>query len=723
MIRKTAKGFLKGITKTVMSALFGTKMTGGLPENPPERSIVVANHESFLDGIVLASVLPKSWDPVFVVHSWVAKSLLFKPFLAMVDYVAVDPTSPMAMKTLTRLVEKGRPVVIFPEGRLTTTGSLMKIYEGPAFLAARTGATLFPVRLSGTGRSYFTRLSGEHPKRLFPQIEAALATPSKLDVAPGGKARERRRKAGEALRALMQRSLMETTKPKTLWQLLNEAGKEFGWSRMLLEDVSMTEISYRKLAMMAAALGRWVEKETPNCSRVGVMTPNVGATLGIIFGSSGRGRTPCMINYTAGKDAILSSMRATECSTIVSSRSFVEKAKLSDVVSFLSDAGLRFVWLEDFREKAGFKERVAALIDSRRGVGFERADRRDPETEALILFTSGSEGAPKGVVLSHRAIASNAAQIKSVMDVSAEDKFLCALPLFHSFGMTAGAVLPLLSGSRLFLYPSPLHYRVIPEVAYDRNCTVLFGTNTFLANYARFADPYDFCKLRRVVAGAEKLQDSTREIWNDKFGLRIFEGYGATETAPVLSVNTPNAFKKGSVGRFLPGIEHRLISVPGVEKGGRLMVKGPNLMSGYLKAEAPRKLIPPECEAGKGWHDLGDIVEIDEEGYVFIKGRVKRFAKIAGEMVSLETAEAVALSASPNAVHACSLRKDPQKGESLVLFTTDASLTREALSAAARSMGKSELSVAKDIRTLQSIPLLGTGKTDYALLGKMAEDK
>jgi acyl-[acyl-carrier-protein]-phospholipid O-acyltransferase/long-chain-fatty-acid--[acyl-carrier-protein] ligase len=339
----------------------------------------------------------------------------------------------------------------------------------------------------------------------------------------------------------------------------------------------------------------------------------------------------------------------------------------------------------------------------------------------VVLFTSGSEGKPKGVVLSHYALLSNIAQIRAIIDFSAEDKVLNAMPIFHSFGLTGGTLLPILTGMNLFLYPTPLHYRVIPEVAYDRNCSVLFGTSTFLANYAKFANPYDFYRLRYVVAGAEKLSDTVRNLWVEKFGIRILEGYGATETAPVMAVNTPMDYRSGTVGKFLPCIEHRLNPVPGIDKGGMLHVRGPNVMSGYYLFDAPGELQPPSSEAGDGWYETGDVVSIDDDGFVSIVGRVKRFAKVAGEMVSLEVVEKVALQASSGAMHGATTQPDGARGEAIVLFTTDGALTREALVESAKKMGVSEITVPRKIQKVDALPLLGTGKTDYVALKKMAE--
>jgi acyl-[acyl-carrier-protein]-phospholipid O-acyltransferase/long-chain-fatty-acid--[acyl-carrier-protein] ligase len=636
----------------------------------------------------------------------------------MVNYLAVDPLSPMAMKKVLKLVESGRPVVIFPEGRITTTGNLMKVYEGPAFVAAKTGATLVPVRLDGGTRSYFSRVSGKMPKRLFPKITLSILPATRIAMPEAATAKLRRRKSGEAMRAVMQEMIFASQPKQTLYSAFLDATEMFGRERRLLEDMKQVEYSYKDLLKMALILGRLVARATAPNERVGLLLPNVAPALSLIFGMSALRRVPAMLNYTAGTDGLQAACVAAEIRTIVTSRAFVEQAKLDDKLAALQ--GVRLLFLEDLREGITLTDKLWLVLYALR---CPRAVEMAavPDDPAVVLFTSGSEGKPKGVVLSHRALLSNIAQIRAVIDFSVEDKVLNALPIFHSFGLTAGALLPVLTGANLFLYPSPLHYRVIPELAYDRGCTVLFGTNTFLGNYAKFAHPYDFYRLRYVIAGAEKLSDAVRGMWFEKFGIRIFEGYGATETAPVLAVNTPMTYRTGTVGPLLPGIEYRLEAVPGIESAGLLHVRGPNLMSGYLRYEHPGQLERPTSSMGEGWYSTGDIVSLDEDGFVKIEGRVKRFAKVAGEMVSLEVVEKMAGLASPTFAHAASTQVDAQRGETVVLFTTDAALTRDAMQAVAREQGWPELAVPRKLVRVDALPLLGTGKLDYVTLKTWAE--
>ena len=702
---------LKSIVRALLKVLFRVRVEGDTSHffSQP-RLLIIANHQSFLDGLILGAFLPV--DPVFVVHTEVTRNRFFRLVLRLSDYLAVDPTNPMAMKRVVRLIESGRPVVIFPEGRITITGSLMKVYDGPAFVAARTQAVIAPVRLDGAARTFFSRLSGSNPRELFPRITVSIQPPASIVMPKEGNGRMRRRKAGEAMRKIMQEMIFRARPDQTLYTALIDAMHIYGRGRRMVEDMRQTEFSYNALLKMTLVLGLLVKRVSGRGDIVGILMPNLAATLCMVIGTTAFRRVPAMLNYTAGTDGIQSACVAAKISTIVTARKFLETARLQAQVDALRN--VRVVYLEDLQPTVKLAVKlwaVAHLIFPRllgRGV--------DPESPAVVLFTSGSEGRPKGVVLSHRAILSNIAQIRAITDFSVEDRIFNALPVFHSFGLVAGGLLPVLTGIKLFIYPSPLHYRLIPEIIYDRSCTILFGTSTFLNNYAKFAHPYDFYRVRYVVAGAEKLSQAVRDLWSEKFGVRVYEGYGVTETSPVISVNSPMATRIGSVGQLLPGMQARLVPVAGIERGGVLHVRGPNVMLGYLYYENPGVLVPPHSELGPGWHETGDMVEIDDDGFVFILGRVKRFAKVAGEMISLEVVEKIAVAASPGFQHAASSRPDERRGEAIVLFTTDPALTRERLQQAAHVLGSSEIAVAREILNVQEIPLLGTGKVNYVRL-------
>lgn len=702
------------LLQLICRVIFRVDVTGiaNLPKQG--KLLIIANHESFLDGLLLGLFLPIR--ATFVVHTTVLNHWFFRQILRLTPYLAVDPTSPLAMKKVIKLLEAGKPVVIFPEGRITLTGSLMKVYDGPGFVAAKTDAMILPVRIDGAARSYFSRLRGSHPRRLFPKVTISILPIRHIGMPQAPTAKARRRLAGDAMRREMQNMLFSSAPISTLFSALLDAVATHGRGTMLVEDMRQVEESYGDLLKKSLALGRLASKVSSKHENIGVLMPNVTNTICLIFGLSAFNRVPAMLNYTAGSAGIQNACTAAAVKTIISSREFIKTAKLEEVIAGLKN--IKIIYLEDLSKQFNWLDKLWLM-------GFAlwlpklAVDKSKSNDPAVVLFTSGSEGKPKGVVHTHTSILANIAQIKSVIDFSMQDKFMMVLPLFHAFGFTCGAIMPLVAGSKLFVYPSPLHYRVIPEVIYDRGCTVLFGTSTFLANYAKFANPYDFYKLRYVVAGAEKLKEEVRKTWVDKFGIRILEGYGATECAPVLAVNTPMANKLGSVGALMPSLESKLESVPGIEHGGLLSVRGPNVMRGYYLFDNPGVIQAPQDQ----WYNTGDIVEIDEDGFVFIKGRVKRFAKVAGEMVSLETVESIANNASPQHQHAATTSPDAQRGENIILYTTDSTLNREQLSASAKILGSPELAIARKIICVNALPLLGTGKTDYVTLKQMAENE
>ena len=707
---------IASLLRLISKILFRVQIRG-LENLPAEnRLLIVANHESFLDGLLLGLYIPKK--ATFVVHTTVLKNWWYRQFLRLTPHLAVDPASPFAMKKVIKLLEAGHNVVIFPEGRITLTGSLMKIYDGPGFVATKTGATILPVRIDGAAESYFGRLSSHHPRKLHPKVTLTIMpTTSVVMPKPTHRsfptAKQRRRIAGEGMRSVMQKMLFQAQKSRTLFEAFLDAVDKFGSNYKLIEDMNETEETYQELLKKSLALGRIASKVSQSNEVVAVLMPNITNTLALLLGMSAFNRIPALLNYTAGTAGMQNACIAANIKTVITSHKFIEAAALETVVASLQN--LNIVYLEDLRADFGVMDR-AWLMGYALHYPRLAMETNQSEQAGVVLFTSGSEGKPKGVVHSHKSILANIAQIMAVLDVNPTDKMMMVLPVFHSFGFT-GTLLGLFNGVKINIFPSPLQYKVIPEIIYDRGCTIFFATSTFLGNYAKFAHPYDFYKLKLVVAGAEKLNDEVRKTYQEKFGIRILEAYGATECAPGISINTPMANLNGSVGQLVPGLDHKLEAVPGIDNGGLLHVKGENVMMGYYLFDNPGVLKPPP----DGWYNTGDIVALDAEGYVHIKGRVKRFAKVAGEMVSLEVVEHIACTCAPDKLHAASSIADAQRGESILLFTTDKLLKREDLQMVAKNLGLPELAVARKIIAVEEIPLLGTGKTDYVTLKQMAE--
>ena len=429
-----------------------------------------------------------------------------------------------------------------------------------------------------------------------------------------------------------------------------------------------------------------------------------------------------MLNYTAGIQSILRALETGKIKRIITARGFIEKAGLEELLAALEEVA-EVIILEDLRDQISFLDKLAGLYSSFRvRARYKKQADNYADDAAVILFTSGSEGTPKGVVLSHANLLANRAQINCNIDFKPNDIIFSCLPMFHSFGLNAGLITPILGGARVYIYPTPLHYRIIPELFYEIGATILFGTNTFFQGYARHAHAFDFNSARYVIAGAEPLREDTIQLWMHKFGIRIYQGYGVTETSPVISVNTPKHSIIGSVGRCVPEVECKLIKTEGIHDGGRLLVRGPNIMLGYLHHGGDGKPTFPETEHGAGWYDTGDIASINDEGYLYIQGRAKRFAKIGGEMVSLTSVEDLAMKIWPNANHAAVNLADDRKGEKIILITDYADANRKAFQEYVKQNRYSELAIPKSVLFTQSFPVLGTGKIDFPTLTTLARE-
>ncbi len=601
----------------------------------------------------------------------------------------------------------------------------MKLFDGTGFLLWKTEPKVITAYIRGAQRLPFSPNPGW--KRWFPRLSVHFSNVLTPPMVQGQRAQAARARLTVWLRDQMMLQRLDTemlfSQPTLAEAVLEMAAQRPG--RIVLQDATLQKLTYRRLRIGARLLTeRWRTLLEPDAARVGVLLPNVNATPVTLLSLWIAGKVPAILNYSTGPTVMTACAQLAGLKQIITSSMFVERAHLD--LKPLEAAGIKILYLEEVRLGISSAQKFLAVLRDRLEV-LSTVSPAKPADTAVILFTSGSEGMPKGVELTHRNILANIRQMLSVIDLMETDRFFDALPLFHSFGLTIGLLLPLVQGVYVFLYPSPLHYRVVPSALYNLDCTVFFGTNTFLAGYARKADPYDFRSLRYLFAGAEKVQEATATLWMSKFGVRILEGYGATECSPCLTVNVPLNPRQGSAGRFLPGIQHRMEVVEGIEgeknnEGantvGRLFVKGPNVMRGYLNSEANERF-----QSLGGWYDTGDIARLDEDGFLFILGRLKRFAKISGEMVSLTAIEETLNGAFPqyglkSAVVVIS-KPDAAKGEKLIAVTNESRIGLEEIRAVIRGRGLGNLSVPREIKLIQHLPLLGTGKVDYRSLDKL----
>ena len=688
----------------------------------PGPVLLVPNHVSWLDWLFVGLVLDDDWK--FVTSSTTANSnWILRRMMVNGRTFPVDNSSPYAVRDMAEYLAKGGRLVLFAEGRITRTGSLMKVFDGTGFLIRNTNAKVITCYLRGASRVHFVRHSGW--RRWFPTVTAHFSPAQTAPVFENVSNTVARQKVTGWLRDQMSLQQFEVEMehgPKNLLAAVTETAANIP-GRIALEDVSSKELSYRRLMVGADVLaGEWRRRLGPaKGERVGILLPNVNSLPLSLLSLWATQKVPAMLNFSTGIPVMLLCAQLAGLKQIITSRQFVEKAKLN--LTLLHEAGIKIIFLEEVSPQiSGFTKFIALLRHTfSTGAGL-RDTPLQPDDTAVVIFTSGSEGVPKGVELTHRNLLANVRQAIAVIDVTDEDRFFNALPLFHSFGLLGGTLFPLIRGCYTFLYPSPLHYRVVPTLIYDRVCTVLMGTNTFLNGYARKAHPYDFTSLRYLIAGAEKVQTATLDTWARKFGVRILEGYGATECSPLISLNTRMEPAVGTAGRLVPGLHYRLESVPGVDEGGRLFVKGPNVMKGYLNPEANAKF-----QELDGWYDTGDIVHVDGDGYLHIRGRMKRFAKVSGEMVSLTAVEDALAGAFPQFGLRCAVaviaQPDEDKGEKIVAVTNEPKIQLAEVRAAVKARGLSNLCAPREIKVVQSIPKLGTGKTNHRELEKMIAEQ
>jgi acyl-[acyl-carrier-protein]-phospholipid O-acyltransferase/long-chain-fatty-acid--[acyl-carrier-protein] ligase len=714
------KAFLRWLTRL----LYGFRAYNTDSLNAAGPVLLLPNHVSWWDWVFIGVCLDDDWR--FVTSSTAAEISWFHHRIMINRRTfPVDMNSPYAVKRIAEYLQGGGRLVLFPEGRLSRTGALMKLFDGTGFLMFKTRPKVVTAYIRGAQRLPFSPNPGW--KQWFPRVSvhfSDLLTPPRFEHESATAARVRLtawlRDRMVAKRFEVEMEFGPATLPDAIFEMARLRPKE-----VALQDVTLQKVTRRRLLVGADVLaGRWEALLGATDRRVGVLLPNINVTPVVLLSLWAAGKVPTILNYSMGAAVLTACAKLAGLKQIITSKAFLDRAGL-DVESLKAD-GLQMVYLEDVRRGISSAQKFVAALRGSVRISGRPCSARPGET-AVVLFTSGSEGTPKGVELTHRNLLANIRQMLSVIDLMDTDRFFNALPLFHSFGLTVGLLLPLVQGVYVLLYPSPLHYRVVPSALYNLDCTVFFGTNTFLAGYARKAHPYDFRTLRYLFAGAEKVQEATAALWMRKFGVRILEGYGATECGPCLTVNVPLSLHHGSAGRFLPGIDYRLEAAEGVEQSqdhsprsnvGRLFVRGPNVMRGYLNPEANQSF-----RALGGWYDTGDIVRVDSNGFVFIMGRLKRFAKVSGEMVSLAAIEDALAGAFPQfglkfAV-AVIAKPDHAKGDKLIAVTNEPRLSLDQIREAIRAQGHNNLMVPREIKVVHELPHLGTGKINHRELEKL----
>ncbi len=685
----------------------------------PTKGVYVVNHVSYLDPIMLFAFLPG--NPVFALNGHLYRRHWIRFLMGKADIIPFNPIEPSDIKKLIAKVDEGRLVVIFAEGRITEDGGLMKIYEAPGLVADKSKAPLIPVWIDGPQYGYFSKTKGHLPHRPLPKMRIYVGKPRSFKLKD--ELRRQRDHISNEVYMILREMCFEINYNKdiSLFAQLMKTAKVYsktGWFSKrprIIEDINRKQKSFKDIIVASFALGRTFRKFTGHDENVGVLLPNAIATVCTFFGLSAFERTPVMINFSVGAKNMVSMCKTALVKSVITSKTFIIKGKLEPAIEELEKAGVKIVYLEDLAKKMSLLTKISAFLSYK----IKRVPhKKGGNKKAVIVFTSGSEGAPKAVILSHANLIANVNQLAAIQTVTYKDLLFNALPMFHSFGLMVGMLFPLFNGAKLFLYPSPLHYRVVAELVYELGATLMIGTDTFLRGYAKIAHPYDFHTVRLMYSGGEAAKPDTRSMWMEHSGIRMMEAYGSTECSPVMTANNGIFNKFGSIGKLLPGMQYKIEPVDGIATGGELCVKGPNVMLGYYMPSEPGVLVPPQ----NGWYHTGDVVDIDEIGFFTIKDRIKRFAKIGGEMVSLNAVQDMVIDATKEMLgeynYGVVAIPHESKGEQIVLVTNNKSVTSAMLHEYVKANGMSELYLPRVILYHEKLPVFATGKSDNVTLKK-----
>jgi acyl-[acyl-carrier-protein]-phospholipid O-acyltransferase/long-chain-fatty-acid--[acyl-carrier-protein] ligase len=719
--------FVRFVLWLLTHTLYRIQIVG--EQNIPRRgpALLVSNHVSFVDALLIGASMPHFVR--FMLHRDYYDLKGLNWFFRLMHSIPVSATNRRdiveSLKRARNELDKGHVVCIFAEGAICRTGHLLPFKRGFEKIVEGKNIPIIPVHLDQLWGSVFSFKEGRFfwkwPKKFSYPVTVSFGAP--LPSAAS---------VNQVRNAVLELESDAFAYRRTAGDLLHarfiEVAKRH-WFSFCMADTTGTELTYGKTLIGALLLARWIKKTCPKETMIGVILPASVAGSLVNIAILLAGKIPVNLNFTAGSEATAAALAQCKIKTIVTSRVFLTKADLETVDGM--------VFLEEIRKTFGALDKalgtLTALLPAR-WLKRRYVKNQKPDDLAAVIFSSGSTGAPKGVMLSHRNIVSNVEGIAQIIQFKPNDRIMGVLPLFHSFGFTGTLWLPLLVGFGVVYHPNPTDAKTIGETVQKYQATLLISTSTFYAGYLRRCTKEEFASLRYLIAGAEKLREQVANGYQEKFGLMILEGYGCTELAPVVSVNTPDVVhgnerqignKPGTVGHPIPGVMVKVIDpeteqplAPGEE--GLLLVKGPNLMLGYLGQ--PHLT---EQALRDGWYVTGDIASVDEDGFIRITDRLSRFSKIGGEMVPHMKIEEVINGVLGNASSVVTAIPDELRGEKLIAFYTQNGITREELWDKLNQSELPKLWIPKreNLYLIDAIPILGSGKLDLKKVKSMALDR
>ncbi len=704
----------------------------GTEHLPKDGFLLLPNHITWVDAIVLQLACPR---PIrYIIDEEFYRKPILHRLLRIVRCIPINIRhSHSAIRAAAEQIAAGEIVCLFPEGQLERTGTLLRLQRGYELIARHANAQVVPVWLdqlwgsifSFQGGRFFTKL----PKRIPYRVTIAFGKPLDSEDADIATVRQELLKVGEfcySRRPAIDRHLAEAC---------IRGLKKRPFATAIIDGLDHSSLSRSKLLGAAVALSRFLRKQFAD-ERIAIVLPASKGSMLANLAVTLAGKVPVDLNFTIGRAANESCCKRANLRVVISATPFIERVK-------------DFPWPEQvlkldelmprLKPQILFWWAMSILLPARLLLRLLQIPREGGHADATLLFTSGTTGEPKGVVLSHRNIVGNVSQFRQLLDATKDDAILASLPFFHSFGSTVTLWYPLIEGVRIITYPNPLEAAKNAALIERYKLTLLLATPTFLRGYLRKVDPADLRSLRLVIAGAEKLPLDLAKNFEERFNQKVFEGYGLTETSPVVSVNLPEpqamkpgeqvqpSSRLGSVGKMAPGIaaeirEPETDRKRSLHETGMLWLRGVNIFEGYLYDPKQTAEVLRD-----GWLKTGDIGRFDEDGFLYIEGRLSRFSKIGGEMVPHEAIEhkiidVLKLSGRDERPIAIMGVKDEAKGEALVLLSAvdvDLAQLRKQL----HESGISNLWIPKRVQRVDSIPVLASGKLDLKKCNEFAVEK